>query len=93
MQALEGEKENVKCTYERIQKDPRHKDIFLLRERDVEWRFFGDWSMGFKSVLASDLERNPSFAHLSDKLFTSPGFITKPHIAMKLLQSFHENTR
>jgi len=93
MQALEGEKEKVKRTFERIQRDPRHKDIFLLRERDVESRCFDGWSMGFKSVVASDLERRPSFAYMSDKLFSSPTFNAKPHIAMKLLQSFHENTR
>ena len=65
MQVLEGNKENVFRTYARIQKDTRHKGISLLREREIEDRNFGGWSMGFKSIDASDLEREPSFSRLS----------------------------
>ena len=93
MQVLEGEKENVFRTYARIQKDTRHKDIFLLREREIESRNFDGWSMGFKSVKSSDLESRPGFAQLSGDVFSSVAYSEKPHIALKLLKSFHENTR
>ena len=93
MQVLEGNKENVFRTYARIQKDTRHKDISLLREREIEDRNFGGWSLGFKSIDTSDLEREPSFSRLSSEVFSSPAFTEKPHIALKLLKSFHENTR
>ena len=93
MQVLEGEKENVFRTYARIQKDTRHKDISLLREREIESRSFDGWSMGFKSVKSSDLESIPGFSQLSGDLFSSVAYSKKPHIALKLLKSFHENTR
>ncbi len=93
MQVLEGKKENVFRTYARIQKDTRHKDIFLLRERKIESRSFDGWSMGFKSVKSSDLESIPGFSQLSGGLFSSVAYSEKPHIALKLLKSFHENTR
>jgi hypothetical protein len=93
MQVLEGEKERVLLTFSRIQKDTRHKDIFLLRERELERRNFDGWSMGFKSVKNSDFENELGFSQLSDELFTSHAYSEKPHIALKLLKSFHENTR
>jgi hypothetical protein len=93
MQVLEGKKEDVFRTYERIQKDTRHKDIFLLREREIERRNFDGWSMGFKSVKSSDLESMPGFSQLSGDVFSSVAYSEKPHIALKLLKSFHENTR
>ena len=93
MQALEGHKDTVFQTYERIQKDTRHKDIFLLRERGIENRSFSGWSMGFRTVNAADLKDIPGFSHRSGEVFSSPAFTGKPHIALKLLKSFHENTR
>jgi FAD-dependent sensor of blue light len=93
MQVLEGEKAIVLRTFARIQKDTRHKDIFLLREREMESRNFNGWSMGFKSVKASDLRDKPGFSDLSEELFSSCAYSEKPHIALKLLKSFHENTR
>ena len=93
MQALEGDDENVARTFERIQKDTRHIDVTLLREREIEERNFGNWSMGFKSVDTSDLQRDPSFSQLSGEVFSSPAFTEKPNIALKLLKSFHENNR
>jgi hypothetical protein len=93
MQVLEGKKEDVFRTYERVQKDTRHKDIFLLREREIERRNFDGWSMGFKSVKSSDLKSMPGFSQLSGDVFSSVAYSEKPHIALKLLKSFHENTR
>ena len=93
MQVLEGKKENVFRTYARIQKDTRHKDIFLLREREIESRSFDGWSMGFRSVNSSDFDNMPGFSELSGEVFSAPAYLEKPHIALKLLKSFHENTR
>ncbi|MEZ6002540.1 MAG: BLUF domain-containing protein [Planctomycetota bacterium] len=47
LQILEGRKEDVYEVFDRISKDPRHKDVIRLIEDEIETRSFPDWSMGF----------------------------------------------
>ncbi len=46
-QVLEGTEEAVQTVYERVQKDPRHDSLTLLRRRNIAEREFGDWAMAF----------------------------------------------
>ena len=56
-QVLEGPRDVVERTFERISGDPRHADITVLSFTPTERRSFPDWSMGCSgqvSVTASD---------------------------------------
>jgi len=55
VQILEGDRNAVLETYERIGRDPRHMNLTLIAARDVEARAFADWSMG--GHLASEESR------------------------------------
>jgi hypothetical protein len=46
-QVLEGEREAVEATYQRIARDPRHKDIVLTLYESIEVRRFPDWAMAY----------------------------------------------
>lgn len=46
IQALEGGREAVNALYNRIVRDPRHRDVTLLRYQDIAERRFAGWSMG-----------------------------------------------
>ncbi|WP_299646722.1 BLUF domain-containing protein [uncultured Jannaschia sp.] len=46
-QVLEGPKDAVEETFERIQLDERHHDVTLLDITPIDERSFADWSMGF----------------------------------------------
>ena len=48
MQVLEGPDESVRPTFERIGCDPRHRDVEILTDRQVDDREFGYWSMAFR---------------------------------------------
>jgi hypothetical protein len=50
MQLLEGEEQVLRTLYERIAVDPRHHRLATLRERTIESRSFGSWSMGFVAL-------------------------------------------
>lgn len=47
-QVLEGKKESLDQTYERIIKDGRHIDHTLLHKGTIEERSFSQWAMSFK---------------------------------------------
>jgi hypothetical protein len=49
-QCLEGEREAVESLYERLHDDERHRDVTLLKQRDVEQRQFKLWAMKYLSV-------------------------------------------
>ena len=46
-QVLEGSREAVETTFERIQNDDRHSDVVVLQVGPVEERDFPSWSMAF----------------------------------------------
>jgi hypothetical protein len=50
LQALEGGRMAVNELYSHIQKDPRHKDVILLRYEEIYERRFGGWTMGQVNV-------------------------------------------
>jgi hypothetical protein len=52
VQCLEGGREEVTATYQRIAVDPRHRDVTLICVTDVDERDFPDWTMGYLGVTA-----------------------------------------
>ena len=53
-QVLEGKREVIESTFERIQQDDRHGDVSLLAFEPIEERTFGNWSMSFVGRRAED---------------------------------------
>ncbi|MEJ5979320.1 BLUF domain-containing protein [Novosphingobium sp. PS1R-30] len=56
-QILEGPREAVEATFERIQRDARHGDVSLLDFKPVPARSFDEWSMAFVGVRKDDEAR------------------------------------
>ena len=54
-QALEGDRNTVNQTYQRITADSRHSDVTILSLKTIPERLFADWSM--KYVPAEDAVR------------------------------------
>jgi hypothetical protein len=50
LQVLEGEQEVVEALYEKIKKDPRHRDVMTVSKRQIEQREFNGWEMGFVNL-------------------------------------------
>jgi hypothetical protein len=53
-QVLEGTRDVVERTFERISADPRHADVTVLSFTPTERRSFPDWSMGFSGQMSPD---------------------------------------
>jgi FAD-dependent sensor of blue light len=49
LQAIEGEAQVLEALFQKISGDARHSRVAILLRREVEARYFGDWSMGFVS--------------------------------------------
>jgi hypothetical protein len=60
IQVLEGDRETVWKTFDRIRSDGRHHGVTIVDARDVEAREFGEWSMAL-------ITRNAGTAALLDE--------------------------
>ena len=49
-QVLEGSREAVESTFERVECDPRHRSVTVLYFKPLERRLFTDWAMAHASI-------------------------------------------
>lgn len=86
LQILEGPEGEVDALYQKIARDPRHKNIIRLMRRPAEERSFGDWSMAHKHIGPEDEELAGAYSRLlsdtkteDDELYWEmlPSWITK----------------
>lgn len=68
IQVLEGEKDQVKSLYSRIQKDKRHENVMTVIEGQVTKRNFENWSMGFHHIDSSEEKYISAGAHILEKI-------------------------
>lgn len=47
LQALEGARDQVNDLYARLMRDPRHHTVTMLSYKEIEERYWSNWSMGF----------------------------------------------
>jgi hypothetical protein len=88
LQVLEGNKELVHKTYDRIHLDPRHKNIILLTEEEVEERHFMNWSMGYRRLGKDDVAKFPIYAPLFQFGFKANDINAKSGVALEMLKLF-----
>lgn len=62
LQVLEGDDDVVRSLFAKIARDARHDRISVVRERKIETREFGQWTMGFVS-LDAQLRRDMPHSH------------------------------
>lgn len=55
-QVLEGSREALVSTFDRIQRDKRHGDVTLLAFEPIAIRIFGQWSMRFVGIHPAQAE-------------------------------------
>jgi hypothetical protein len=61
LQVLEGEREMLDKTYERILDDTRHKGVIELDRGEITERNFPGWSMGFKTLSPAEFSQFDAF--------------------------------
>ena len=92
LQALEGPKDALDATYARIAADPRHRDLRLLTDVEVDAPLFDDWSMGFEHVDDEDLSGElPGFTAAFVYPLVNPDLVTNATVAQPLLTLYAKN--
>ncbi len=76
-QVLEGPRDAVEATFERIQRDHRHGAVTLLDVASIGERGFPSWSMAFVGTEATGRAR---FGGIADESGFDPAHMTGEHI-------------
>lgn len=88
LQVLEGARDAVQATYQRICLDPRHHNATLLLEQQVPQRHFADWRMGFRQLKPEDVAKFPRHAPYFQFGFRNPALTAQPGEALEMLELF-----
>lgn len=87
-QVLEGPREIIERTFERISADPRHTDVTVLSFTPTEKRSFPDWSMAFCGQTPDDAA-DPLACLLPDAAGSGPRMITGSDVLRLLARVVH----
>jgi hypothetical protein len=90
MQVLEGAEPVVRGVYHAISRDPRHRSLITLLEREEPQRHFPGWSMGFAD-LGADVDNNEGHSEFLRAPLTGQEFQSDPSRAQLLLLSFKKH--
>lgn len=88
MQVLEGPKAQITALFEKIKRDPRHDEVFVVLDEAVASRHFPDWSMGYKKIEQPD---KADFLHYRQVFRGTPDAIaqrTRAGLAADVIQAF-----
>ena len=89
LQVLEGEKNAVLNLYNKISKDPRHRQIRVLIEGEIHQRNFKNWAMGFKMLNHQDFKDLSGLTDLDD-FFDHQVLADESHVALIFLRLFYQ---
>lgn len=93
MQVLEGPEEVVVALYETIRKDPRHKDVFLISNENIQERHFPAWEMAFTNLDSPEIANEPGYSEFLHDEFTADVYRENPKRAYIMLLAFRDNLR
>ncbi|MCW2848224.1 MAG: hypothetical protein JWR90_2198 [Marmoricola sp.] len=72
IQTLEGAEDVVDATYARIERDTRHRNVYVALREEITTRVFPDWSMGFESLSDDEAAGLPGFNDYLERSTMSP---------------------
>jgi len=91
LQLLEGRRQPLLLTYDRIIRDSRHSDVRLLLDRAVARRTFAQWAMGLLNLnTRGDVDLN-RFTRIIEAFPAGAGPVTENRLALSLLKEFRDH--
>ena len=78
----------VDRVFQKIQADPRHKQISALIRRDITKRDFGDWKMGFVNVSNLSPQEREGYSDFLQNPMTPATLSDDPSFAQVFLDTF-----
>jgi hypothetical protein len=88
LQLLEGDEATVRATFARVQRDPRHTQVTVLRDQGEDTRLFTEWSMGFLDFNNPEIRATPGFSPFMNERWMDDGYLGALPPRERLLRNF-----
>lgn len=88
IQVLEGSRETVSRLFDKIRRDPRHRNPIVLDEGEFHDRQFPDWAMGFRHTAGPDVRALPGFSDFLAVPITPEHYHFDPKGVLAILEIF-----
>lgn len=93
IQTIEGSEDVVETTFARIERDTRHRNLYIALREEIVTRAFPDWSMGFESIDLEEASEMPGFNDYLDGRPLSEAAVKKLGHAGIFHRVFRDNMR
>lgn len=93
LQVLEGPESAVESTLLRIQRDPRHRGILVMKQTAIETRNFSEWTMAFRRLGPEKLSGVEGYSPFMELSFDAQAFREQPDFGLRMLLQFREKIR
>lgn len=91
LQLLEGRRQPLVLTYDRIARDARHADLRVLLDAPVARRTFPRWAMGLLNLeVAREVDRD-RFTRIIQAFPAGPSPVADNALALRLLKEFRDH--
>lgn len=91
MQVLEGDESAVRELFGRIDRDPRHRGVIVLRRTPIEQREFGEWSMAYCDLDRPESRTVQGYSDFLMTPLTGREFTESPTLCQRLMLTFKRN--
>ncbi|RZK90944.1 MAG: BLUF domain-containing protein [Hymenobacter sp.] len=88
LQVLEGERGRVQAIYERIGQDPRHHNVTLFADKQINERAFSGWSMAYHPVNPAQFLEFANYVSPQDVQLEHPNLTQADAQLLQLLRTF-----
>jgi hypothetical protein len=93
LQVLEGLDSEVESTLQRIQRDPRHRGIMVMKKTAIQTRSFSEWTMAFRKLGSENLSPMEGYSPFMEMSFDSQDFKAQPDFGFRMLLQFKDKMR
>jgi hypothetical protein len=88
LQVLEGDDADVSTTFQSIEFDPRHQEIYVISKQEIAHRQFANWTMGLRHLSESELDLSPTATQVFNANKLEIAERVKPGAALAMLVLF-----
>jgi len=88
LQLLEGEEPDVRATYARIYRDPRHRNIALYADKSITARAFPEWQMAYHALDSEQFMQLAGYVKPDDLRLERPGLSLADTHLLQLMRTF-----
>jgi hypothetical protein len=89
IQVIEGEKKDMEEVLTIIEEDPRHKNIFVIKEGYINERKFDSWNMGFERLNINSTPALKAFFSMNLAMLSENGNLDN-NILMRFMKTFYD---